>query len=253
MDVPKVPSSSGWLSIAGTSHRYAHPGRYCSYVEAGLPGGEMVKSEQICLEVKGKRVPKLVLKAEPAQAKPGQEVLFRARLEPSMPGVQYKFVFGDKQTRDWGKEETASHKYAQEGTYRVKALARGEDIGDIEGRELLLKVEKSHLIVMKREKYPPEESILVPLSTHEVKSVHHPSLEIFIDDHPLGKMVFDLTVTLKLKGIILKIQDARIKKIRTGECRGTGVFKFGEIVLLKKESEDIPLPGSISLGDGIAL
>jgi hypothetical protein len=146
MDVPKVPSSSGWLSIAGTSHRYAHPGRYCSYVEAGLPGGEMVKSEQICLEVKGKRVAKLVLKAEPAQAKPGQEVLFRARLEPSMPGVQYKFVFGDKQTRDWGKEETASHKYAQEGTYRVKALARGEDIGDIEGRELLLKVEKSNLL-----------------------------------------------------------------------------------------------------------
>ena len=35
--------------------------------------------------------------------------------------------------------------------------------------------------------------------------------------------------------------------------RGTGVFKFGEIVLLKKESEDIPLPGSISLGAGIAL
>lgn len=139
-------SSSGWLSIAGTSHKYAHPGRYCSYVEAGLPGGETVKSEQTCLEVTGKRVPKLVLKAEPAQAKPGQEILFRARLEPSIPGVQYKFIFGDKQTRDWGKEAAASHKYAQEGTYRVKVLAREEDIGDIESRELLLKVEKSNLL-----------------------------------------------------------------------------------------------------------
>jgi PKD repeat protein len=138
--------SSGWLSIAGTSHRYAHPGRYCSYVEAGLPGGKTVKSEQTCLEVKAKRVPKIVIKAEPTHAKPGQEVLLRARLEPSMSGVQYKFIFGDKQTRDWEKEEAASHSYAREGTYRVKALARGEDIGNIESRELLLKVERSNLL-----------------------------------------------------------------------------------------------------------
>jgi len=127
---------------------------------------------------------------------------------------------------------------------------------DIKITDILVRAWKKYVQLQKysnKEKYPAEESILVPLSTHEIKSVHHPSLEIFIDDHPLGKMVFDLTVTLKLKGIILKIQDARIKKIRTGECRGMGVFKFGEIVLLKKESEDIPLPGSISLGDGIAL
>ncbi len=84
---------------------------------------------------------------------------------------------------------------------------------DIKITDILVRAWKKYAELQKysnKEKYPAEESILVPLSTHEIKSVHHPSLEIFIDDHPLGKMVFDLTVTLKLKGIILKIQDARM-------------------------------------------
>jgi len=135
----------------------------------------------------------------------------------------------------------------------------GHKIGellDIKITDILVRAWKQHAELqqyIQGEKDHPEESVLVPLSRHEVKSVHHPSLEIFIDDHLLGKMVFDLTVTFKLKGLILKIQDAGIQEIHTGECKGTGEFKFGDIVLMKKESETILLPGCISLGHGISL
>ncbi len=135
----------------------------------------------------------------------------------------------------------------------------GQKVGallDIKITDILVRAWQKHAELQQyadRDKHPPEESILVPLSTHEVRSEHHPCLEIFIGDHLLGRMVFDLILTLEVKGLILKIQDARIREIRTGECRGAGVFEFEKVVLLEKESQDIPLPGRISLGDGIAL
>jgi hypothetical protein len=104
-----------------------------------------------------------------------------------------------------------------------------------------------------REKYPPNESFLVPLAEHCITSEHHPYLEIRLNDQPVGKIGFEVKVTLTLEGIILKIQDGKIKEIFTGKCKGKGMVSCDHIVILEEKTEAVPLPGSIDLGQGIPI
>jgi hypothetical protein len=104
-----------------------------------------------------------------------------------------------------------------------------------------------------REKYPPNESFLVPLAEHCITSEHHPYVEILVNDQPVGKIGFDINVALTLEGIILKIQDGKIKEIFTGTCKGKGTISCDNIVILEKKTESVPLPGSIDLGQGIPI
>ncbi len=104
-----------------------------------------------------------------------------------------------------------------------------------------------------RNKYSPDETFLVQLAEHTIKSVHHPYIEILINDKPLGKIDFEIVVSLALKGIILEIRDGKIKEILTGSCKGKGTIKCEKFLILEKETESFPLPGSISLGEGVPI
>ena len=65
-----------------------------------------------------------------------------------------------------------------------------------------------------KEKYPSTQSVLVPLAEHTVKSEHHPRIEIFINDEPVGTIGFEITLTFTARGVILLIQDGRIKEAK---------------------------------------
>ena len=137
------------------------------------------------------------------------------------------------------------------------------EVSDAAGRLLDMNIEdiliaawKKHEEIKRycdRKKYPSEETILCPLGRHKVKSVHHPYIEIYVNEESIGRMVFDLVLRFDLEGIILKIRDAKIMEIMAGKCKGSGSLKYGEVVLLKKESQKIPIPGNISLGSGIPI
>jgi hypothetical protein len=104
-----------------------------------------------------------------------------------------------------------------------------------------------------KEKYPPDVSVLVPLAEHTIKSEHKPYIEILINDKSVGKIDFNINISLTLKGIILKIRDGKIKEIQTGSCKGKGTIKCEDLVILEKETESFSLPGSINLGEGIPI
>lgn len=103
------------------------------------------------------------------------------------------------------------------------------------------------------QRYPPERSYLVSLAEHEVKSRHRPSLEILFNQEVVGKIPFQIDLSLALKGAVLTIQAGRIKTIRTGSCLGRGVLKCENLVLLEQKSRTIELPGLIDLGEGVAI
>ncbi len=104
-----------------------------------------------------------------------------------------------------------------------------------------------------RNKYSPDETFFVQLAEHSIKSEHHPYIEILINDRPLTKIDFEIVASLALKGIVLKIQDGKIKEILAGSCTGKGIIKCEKFLLLEKETESFPLPGSISLGEGVPI
>jgi len=112
---------------------------------------------------------------------------------------------------------------------------------------------RSLLRYLDREKYPPGETFWVHLAEHTIKSEHHPFIQILINDKPVGKIEFNISVSLVLKGIVLKVQDGRIKEITTGTCKGKGTIKCEDYVILEKETETISLPGSIGLGEGVPI
>lgn len=104
-----------------------------------------------------------------------------------------------------------------------------------------------------KDKYPPGETLLVPLAEHTVKSEHHPYLEILLGGQPIGKLTFTVSVALTLKGLTLKIRDGKIKAILTGSCEGQGVLKCEQIVIVEKQRALFSLPGEIDLGEGISI
>jgi hypothetical protein len=103
------------------------------------------------------------------------------------------------------------------------------------------------------QKYPPSESVLVPLGEHTIDSTHEPAIEVLVGDKPVVRLKFNIDVALKPKSAIVRIQGGRIKEIQPGEVHAEGKIKFGEVVLAERTSRTVAFPRSINLGDGIAI
>jgi len=103
------------------------------------------------------------------------------------------------------------------------------------------------------QKYPPSESVLVPLGEHTIDSKHEPAIEVLVGDKPVIRLKFNIDLALNPKSAILRIQGGRIREIQPGEVKAEGKIKFGEVVLFERKSRTVAFPRSINLGDGIAL
>jgi hypothetical protein len=122
--------------------------------------------------------------------------------------------------------------------------------------DILLMAWNKYSILLKyldKDKYPPDETFLVNLVDHTIKSEHHPFIEILFNEVPKTRIDFTITISLAFKGIILKIQDGKIMEIMTGSCKAKGSVKCENLVLPEMESDSFTLPGSIKLGDGIPI
>ncbi len=138
----------------------------------------------------------------------------------------------------------------------AEILKRVDDLLDISLPDILAGAYNKYRILRQyaeKGKYSPDETFLVPLADHTIKSEHHPYLEVFINENLVAKIDFTIMVALKLNGIILKIQDGRIKEIFTGTCQGKGAIECEGLVLVEKEMPSVSLPGSINLGEGIPI
>jgi hypothetical protein len=105
------------------------------------------------------------------------------------------------------------------------------------------------------EKHPAGETNLVSLVEHTVKVEHDPSLQVTYRgvDIPKAKLEFTLLGVLTLEGVVLKIQDGKIKSIQGGAVKWSGELLLEKRSILKKESKFYDLTGNIDLGEGIAL
>ena len=100
-------------------------------------------------------------------------------------------------------------------------------------------------------KSPPNETKLLPLAKHTLKVAYSPYVEILYNGQPLGKVVFDVSLSFDLEGFVLTIQNGKIMKVHTGTCQGSGKIDYHGRTLLKKSLTKFSLPGTIDLGRGI--
>jgi hypothetical protein len=96
------------------------------------------------------------------------------------------------------------------------------------------------------------ETILVPMAEHAVKSELHPYVEIQLG--PVTKKIeFIVALSLKLKGVIVKVQSEEIRAIQAGTCEGSGEIGIAGQSLWKHAIKPVPLPGTIKTGAGIPI
>jgi len=105
------------------------------------------------------------------------------------------------------------------------------------------------------EKHPASEVNLVSLAEHMVKVEHHPYLQVTYRgiEIPKAKLEFTLAGDLTLQGVILNIQDGKIKAIQGGAVKWSGELLLEDRSILKKESKSYDLTGKVELGEGIPL
>lgn len=101
-----------------------------------------------------------------------------------------------------------------------------------------------------QKKHPPDQVNLVPLFDHTIESEHEPSIEIRLGETPLQNLQFTVVLELELEGVLLKIQDRKIKEIKLGACKGKGEIKYKETTLVEKETQSVNLPSLIVFHEG---
>jgi len=103
------------------------------------------------------------------------------------------------------------------------------------------------------DRHNPRDTHLVPLGKHTLSVDYNPFLEVLCNGQPLGKIVFDVKLSFDMEGFVLTIRDSKIMKVRTGSCHGKGKLEFKGHCLVEKPLTRITLPGTLDLGEGIAL
>jgi hypothetical protein len=103
------------------------------------------------------------------------------------------------------------------------------------------------------ERYPPDKPFRVHLVDHKITSTHKPDVEIRINKKPVGRVHFAVNIEITVRGVILEIRNARIKKIDAGDCKATGSFFCEGFLLAERESKPLDLPGTIDLGEGLEI
>ncbi len=102
-------------------------------------------------------------------------------------------------------------------------------------------------------KHPPDETISLPMVEHGIETILRPCLDVVIEPQPPIRVAFEIACELDLEGIVLKIQDARIRALSIGSCRGKASVKCEGIVLIKRETRALDIPRKIVLPEGLAI
>jgi hypothetical protein len=92
-----------------------------------------------------------------------------------------------------------------------------------------------------------QKKLTVPLFDHEIGSVHHPVVEIYYGQTLVAKVKFEVGLLLHLEGVKLVIQNGRIQEVQSGTCSGVGELKWSNIVLIRRSTPAVNLPGKIRL------
>jgi hypothetical protein len=113
---------SARLSRLQASHAFKVPGLFSVVLSARI-GEETFSSEGLNITVRP--IPSRVnIEANPTSARPYARIAFRADVQPYNAGIDFQFIYGDDEIRDWSRDPTAVHAYTRSGSYRAFVRVR---------------------------------------------------------------------------------------------------------------------------------
>ncbi len=107
------------------------------------------------------------------------------------------------------------------------------------------------------DKYPANESVIVPLVNHGIQSGHAPHIDLLMNGVEIGRLELNVNVGLGLEGVNLRVQDGRIWQIQAGSCTGSGqlecAFRGQSIYKIERKSRRFDLKNGITLKEGVPI
>lgn len=102
-------------------------------------------------------------------------------------------------------------------------------------------------------KHPADETSIVPLHRHTIKSSHKPKIRIYSGQTEIATLEFSVDAQFEVAMANLKVRGGRIIEVDAGEYKMTGKISLAGKTLLKKSTRAYQLPGHLSLGEGIEI
>jgi hypothetical protein len=101
----------------------------------------------------------------------------------------------------------------------------------------------------------PGTSEVVELATHRVSSVHHPSVELLVNDVRVTTVNFELDLEFEVKALVATVRDGHLVSLHSGDCDLSATLTAEGVRLASRRRHlDLPLvirwPLLLHLGGG---
>lgn len=93
----------------------------------------------------------------------------------------------------------------------------------------------------------PTDVKLSPIASHSIESSLHPWVEVLIGPKSIQKIVFDVTLTTELKGLVLGLQNGKIISLELAQCEWAGTIAVKSTKLIERKLKKLDLAGCIRL------
>jgi len=98
----------------------------------------------------------------------------------------------------------------------------------------------------------PGSTELVPLADHQITSVVHPYVNVFVDGIQVATIHLDLSFLFDVKAVLAGIRDGHLVALRSGHCDVTATLAIEQTDVASKQIS-FQLPGVVPLNPGIRL
>ena len=93
----------------------------------------------------------------------------------------------------------------------------------------------------------PGKEMFLQLAEHKIVSNHEPHVALMKDGVEIAKIPFAASIELAMQGVVLRLRDGEVQDIQTGRVKGKALLKCFGAVVLRKEIEQMPIPGTIRI------
>jgi len=98
----------------------------------------------------------------------------------------------------------------------------------------------------------PGTTELVPLAEHQITSVMHPYVTVFVDGYQVTTIHLDLSLLFDVQAVLAGIRDGQLVALHSGHCDVTATLAIEKTEVASKQVR-FTLPGVVPLNPGIRL
>ncbi len=121
--------------------------------------------------------------------------------------------------------------------------------------DLLVRAWSKHaelVAAARRTAQAPGTSEVVQLATHRVTSVHHPYIDLVVDEVRIGRIHLELNLLFILRGVLAVVAYGDLVAIRCGNCTASAALSIEGLPVASREAT-FDLRGKVTLGQGVPL